>query len=147
LSSPPKKRTPKPGSFAAVLEEMRDTARFTQAELGSYLHVSPKTLARWENGQGMPSDLEKHGVYRKLTILVPGYEAQLAPVFGFELSAEPAVPAGHAVVKAALDGAVFEAAVALGAPPEKVRAAAIALLERVALVGVDPRAAAKLLLS
>ncbi len=39
------------GSF---LKELRKQKGLTQAEVADYLYVSPKTISRWENGDGIP---------------------------------------------------------------------------------------------
>lgn len=38
----------------AIIRELREKKQFTQAELAEKLHVSDKTVSKWENGKGYP---------------------------------------------------------------------------------------------
>ena len=38
----------------AVIKELREKKQLTQAELAAQLHVSDKTISKWENGKGYP---------------------------------------------------------------------------------------------
>jgi hypothetical protein len=78
----------------------------------------------------------------------PEYRDRLAIALGFELEKAPAPPPGpnKAILKAALDGALFEATEKLGVPPQKVREAVAVVLERVALIGIDAKTAAAMVI-
>ena len=38
----------------AIIRELREKKQMTQAELAERLHVSDKTVSKWENGKGYP---------------------------------------------------------------------------------------------
>ena len=54
----------------AVIKELREKKQLTQAELAAQLHVSDKTISKWENDKGYPD----------ISLLEP-----LAAVFGISL--------------------------------------------------------------
>ena len=55
----------------AVIKELREKKQLTQAELAAQLHVSDKTISKWENGKGYPD----------ISLLEP-----LAAVFGISVA-------------------------------------------------------------
>jgi hypothetical protein len=136
-------------TFAHILREVRELSGLTQPELAEALGVSTKTISRWELGEVLPGRLQHHALVTCIGALAPTHTERAAAVFGktvVSLPVEaPQEPRPNmAILKAALDGALFEAVEKLGAPPATVREAMVIVLERVALLGVDAKTAAKL---
>jgi transcriptional regulator with XRE-family HTH domain len=132
--------------FGDLLRMMREEAGHTQESFGLLLGLSTKTISRWELGETIPGKYDRHGVVNVLGAGYPEYRERVGLSLGLEIEDAPAPPPGPnmAILKAALDGALFEATEKLGAPPQKVREAVALVLERVALLGLDPKTAAKL---
>jgi transcriptional regulator with XRE-family HTH domain len=133
-------------TFGQLVRWVRTAADVTQAELAERIGVSPKTVSRWEQLLLVPEVLQRPGIVAALGKLAPEYHERLATVLGVPIERPAPPPAGPnmAILKAALDGALFEATEKLGAPPATVREAMVIVLERVALLGVDAKTAAKL---
>jgi len=55
----------------AIIKKLREERRLTQSELAEQLHVSDKTVSKWENGKGYPD----------ISLLEP-----IAKVFGISLT-------------------------------------------------------------
>lgn len=55
----------------AIIKKLREEKRLTQAELAEKLHVSDKTISKWENGKGYPD----------ISLLQP-----IADVFGISIA-------------------------------------------------------------
>ena len=124
----------------------------TQAQLGAWFKVSGKTYSRWENGAG-PTKTQVLGILVALRANAPAYAERArrtldggdeeglptpAPALpsGPVAAAPPAPIVSPAVVRAAFDGAVFEAAEKLGVSSARTRDAAVLLFERAALLGL-----------
>ncbi|MGO8992159.1 MAG: helix-turn-helix domain-containing protein [Polyangiaceae bacterium] len=132
--------------FGDVLRELREADGETQESMGILLGLSTKTISRWELGETRPDKFQVHGVMAGLGASHPAYRTRLALALGLDVPDEPPPAAGPnmTILKAALDGALFEATEKLGVPPQKVREAVALVLERVALLELDPKTAAKL---
>jgi transcriptional regulator with XRE-family HTH domain len=132
-------------TFADALRAIRIDEGCTQAEFAKLLEVSTKTISRWELGVTVPNEFQAHGVVEAITLLYPQFRARFAVALHVAVDMpQPPPPPNMAILKAALDGALFEATEILGVPPQKVREAVALVLERVALIGVDAQTAAKM---
>jgi transcriptional regulator with XRE-family HTH domain len=133
-------------TFGQLVRWVRTAVDVTQAQLAEEIGVSAKTVSRWEQLKLVPEVLQRPGIVAALGKLAPEYHGRLATVLDVAIERHAASAAGPniAILKAALDGALFEATEKLGAPPATVREAVVIVLERVALLGVDAKTAAKL---
>jgi transcriptional regulator with XRE-family HTH domain len=146
MPSPSTKKQSDSAALGALLKDVRGALGIIQADLAKHLLVSPKTVARWENGEGFPDRLQRHGVVATIAQIAPAFHAAAAAALSVPIPTPAVVPAPNmAILKAALDGALFEATETLGMPPQKVREAVVLVLERVVLIGVDAKTAVKLM--
>jgi transcriptional regulator with XRE-family HTH domain len=139
-------------TFGEVFRDMRHHAHLTQAGMATTFGISKKTVSRWELGETMPDPFQKHGIAAAVRAGFPEHYRRMAIAMGFELeaptssaaqAAQAAAPS-PAILEAALEGALFEAAELLGAPREKVREAVLLVLERIVLVDVDVKSALRM---
>jgi DNA-binding transcriptional regulator YiaG len=145
-------------SFAELCKALRVEFRLNQGELGERLGVSQRTVARYEDGV-IPLPLQAPGVAMVIESFAPHYAARVraalalpaparvedAPTVAAPPQAISAPLANGAILKAALEGALFEAGERIGAPSARVREAALIVLERAALLGLGTTEAAAIL--
>jgi hypothetical protein len=125
----------------------------TQAQLGAWFAVSAKTFARWEDRDAAPTTLQAPGVIEVMKIQAPEYAERARVLLGVAAPAAtataPAAPARvvspPAIAKAALEGALFEAAERYGIPSARAREIAVLVFERAALLDLGVSGAAALL--
>ena len=125
--------------FGDVLRELREADGETQESMGILLGLFDEDDSRWELGETRPDKFQVHGVMAGLGASHPAYRTRLALALGLDVPDEPPPAAGPnmTILKAALDGALFEATEKLGVPPQKVREAVALVLERVALLELE----------
>jgi transcriptional regulator with XRE-family HTH domain len=141
-----------------LLRAARRALDLEQSVLAGYVSVSARTLSRWENGALSPTPQQRVRLVDALQDAPPDVLASLADLLGVELeeadepqavappviAPAPAVPPPSFVdLRAALDGVVLAAADEHDVVPRKLRAFAVALLERIQALGVAPGEAAK----
>jgi transcriptional regulator with XRE-family HTH domain len=131
--------------FRRAFRALRQELQLMQEPMGELFGVSTKTVSRWELGYTAPDEFQRHGVVAKVAEHCPRFRNRIAVSLGLEAEAPQVdAPPNVSLLKAALDGALFEATELLGAPPAKVREAVALVLERVALTGLDLPTAAQL---
>jgi DNA-binding XRE family transcriptional regulator len=156
LKRPRPPKEPKPpvdDSFGHLCFELRKDLHMTQAQLGEWFAVSGKTFARWEDRDAAPTTLQAPGVIEVMKIHAPEYAERARLLLGVAPPAAtataPAAPvrvaASPAIAKAALEGALFEAAERYGIASARAREVALLLFERAALLDLGVREAAALL--
>ena len=143
--------------FCGLLVALRKEKGLTQGALGSILYVSQKTIHRWEDG-ARPPPLLARGILVALDAYAPHYVSTASEALQIVypvahplappetgLDGQPSAPPPNpAVVKAAFEGALFEASERLGASSARVRDAVLLVLERMTLLQLDAEAAARI---
>lgn len=108
----------------------------TQEEFGALIGVSRRTIIRWQpNAQ--PIDSQMHTIARAVYPRDPDLAAQFAAGTGTTLEALGIVEAAPSLHTSHLvDSIVCAAAEAAGTPPQAIRPALLAALDRAAAVGL-----------
>jgi hypothetical protein len=124
-------------SFAEVLPAAKDALKLTNADVAARMRVSKGAIEYWL--QHAPPPHRRQSIVDAFPDLPAELRRRLAASLGIVVAvAEERPPAPDpAMIKAALEAALFEAAETMNAPARDVRKAFAALLARVAALGVD----------
>jgi transcriptional regulator with XRE-family HTH domain len=68
-------KTPTPANFANVLKATRKKLGLNQAEVATFLDVSPRAIWKWENGIAPPLALTAEGALARLALLKKAHAA------------------------------------------------------------------------
>jgi hypothetical protein len=129
-------------SFDWVFREAKDLLKITFQEAASRLGVSKKTLETWLVRP--PKLHRRRAIVDAFPELPRELRVRLAASLGVAL-VEASPKPESALLRGALEGALFEAAETLDAPARDVRKAFGVLLARVAGMGIDLATASALL--
>lgn len=161
--APPRKRITKLGQH---LRAARASLSLDQKAFASLVHVSDRTLSRWENG-ARPTAAEAKRVLDACENLEPDLYNELAVALGFELEDDPppqasaVTAAAHAPVavspspidsasrspaelRASLDAIIYAAAEERDVLPRHLRAFGVELLQGAERLGLSAKEAAHL---
>lgn len=128
--------------FDTVFREVKELLKLTFEEAAGRIDVSKKTLETWLKHP--PNVHRRRAIVAAFPDVPRPLRARLAASLGIPPGDEAAKP-DTALLKAALEGALFEAAETLDAPARDVRKAFGLLLARVAGLGIDVQTASALL--
>ncbi len=106
-------------TFGDALRALRQEEGFSQEQFAKLLEVSTKTISRWELDETFPNEFQAHGLVEAISSLYPQSRARIALALHVAVDMpQPSSPPqpNMAILKAALDGALFEATEILGVP-------------------------------
>jgi transcriptional regulator with XRE-family HTH domain len=127
---------------SALLERARQALGVTQQGLGDVLHVSKRTVVRYQAGASVPSAFQLHPLARAVYARDPELASEIAEAAGTSLTRlgiappEPPPARPQPSVRDLVDSVVCAAAEAIAATPQAVRPALLAAFDRAASVGL-----------
>jgi hypothetical protein len=133
---------PYAGSFEGVFREAKDLLKISFQDAAARVGVSKKTLETWLKRP--PNAHRRRAIVDAFPELPRELRVRLAKSLDVPLIEASAKP-DSALLRGALEGALFEAAETLNAPARDVRKAFGVLLARVAGLGIDVATASALL--
>jgi hypothetical protein len=119
-------------TLASVLREGAARLSLTRPAIAAAVHVSPRTVSRWTNGQLMPHPVNHAPL---LALYAPAGEAIVSRL-RTALGLMPAPQRSASARKQDIDGALYAAAESLDCSPRAVRAAFAELLGRLIAMNV-----------